>query len=79
MVNPLARAVMKNVVRGKVGERSNRTYTNYSHEKRVGNLTSREEELLKELIYGKREVRNQTTTVKKHTLDELVNMMKKDL
>ncbi len=79
MANPLARAVMKNVVRDRVGNRPYTRNTNNVQEEKVGNLTSRQVELVKELIHGNREVKNHTSMGKKHTLDELAAMIKKNL
>lgn len=73
MVNPLARVVMNNMARYKEDS------TSYEERKSGSNLSPREEELLMDLIYGKKEVENHGGKGNVVTLDQAVDMIKKGL
>lgn len=65
VVNVYGKSISKgsyeNVVRDRVGNRPYTRNTNNVQEEKVGNLTSRQVELVKELIHGNREVKNHTS------------------
>lgn len=67
MVNPLARVVMDNVSK-KTGYSKNS-----KSEKKISNLTSRDENMLKSIIYKDKQVKNHTDRKKMITLDEAAN------
>ncbi|GFN36796.1 hypothetical protein [Tepidimicrobium xylanilyticum] len=73
MVNPLARVVMSNLTKNKEDS------TPYREQGSFGNLSSREVELLKGLIKGNKQVENYTSKGNVVTLDQAVDMVKKNL
>ncbi|MBZ2175156.1 hypothetical protein K8M07_07790 [Schnuerera sp. xch1] len=70
MVNPLARVVMNNV------SKKNGYTKNFGTERKVNNLTSKDEDMLKEIINKDRQVQSHTKRKTIITLDEAVNRVK---
>lgn len=73
MVNPLARVVMKNIVNNTDHSRL------YIEEKKVANITNRDEELLKNIIKKDIQVKNSGGKANMITLDEAVERIKDGL
>lgn len=71
MANPLARVVMDNISKRSKQVTGNRAYIEDS-----GNLTRRDEDIIKNIIYKERKVQLNTSNNKMVTLEELARMVK---
>lgn len=71
MANPLARVIMDNIAKKSQGGSVNR-----NNRLEGGNLTRKDEDLIKNIIYKERKVEGNTFIQRKVTLEELARMVR---